>query len=199
MNPSVEFSLAEAPDWSYVTALLAESGLALEGLTQPVPGYTLAWENTRAVGVVGTERYGDVALIRSLAVTPSRRGLGIGRALLKRVLAHLSREGVQRAYVLTVTTPEYFALFGFRRGPHDQAPAGLRASAEFQRACAACTALMSLPLSNAATVPISELLQPVVQRVAGGCCPPTTAVQTNACCNSAEGTGTRSSGGVCCG
>lgn len=37
-----------------------------------------AWAGSTLEGVVGLELYGNVALLRSLAVTGSRRGAGVG-------------------------------------------------------------------------------------------------------------------------
>jgi len=61
-----------------------------------------------------------------------------------------------------VTAPEYFAQFGFKRTKIEEAPVALKASAEFQGACPACAALMSLGLIHEAargndTLPVAVL------------------------------------------
>lgn len=52
----------------------------------------------------------------------------------------------QYAYLLSVTAPEFFAPYGFKRDPRDHAPDALKASKEFQGACPDSAAFMSLTL-----------------------------------------------------
>ncbi len=87
-------------DSAVVRELLMESGLPLAGLE-----HTHLWllETDTLVGVVGFERYGTSALLRSLAVATEARGKGVGAALLHHLLTHLSAEGVTDVYTLTTT------------------------------------------------------------------------------------------------
>jgi len=139
---------ATAMDWRHVVRLMELNALGSDELKEPRSHFLLAWSEGQAVGVVGAEKYGDNALIRVLSIDKPHQGSGVGKQLLEQLLGKLRQEGLRRAYVFTVSTPEYFSQFKFKRMPHEQAPAALRASPEFQRACSACTALMSLPLSS---------------------------------------------------
>lgn len=145
---SITIRPASAQEWPQVVRLLEANGLASDDLKQPHDHFLLAWAEGEAIGVAGVEPCADAALIRAVSVEKSRQGTGVGRQLLERLIADLRQEGLSRVFALTVTSPEYFAQFKFKRIPHEQAPAALRALAEFERACSACTALMSLPLSD---------------------------------------------------
>ena len=54
----------------------------------------------------------DLAEVRTLAVDPSRRGQGIGRTLLARLLEQARAVGITRVFTLTFET-DFFASHGF--------------------------------------------------------------------------------------
>jgi N-acetylglutamate synthase-like GNAT family acetyltransferase len=143
-----QFSLRQAgpADWPAISALLELNKLPLDGARDHLSHYVVASANGEVVGTAGAERYGDVALLRSVAVAPGLHGQGIGRAMVGPLIDEARRRGVRSLHLLSVTAPEYFAQFGFKRGPREKAPPALQASAEFQGACPACAAFMSLML-----------------------------------------------------
>jgi len=88
-------------------------------------------------GVVGFERYGEHALLRSLAVRPGLRGRGYGEALLRHALREAARAGARVAYGLTTTIPGLLLRWGFEEIERDALPGELGASAELRGACPA--------------------------------------------------------------
>jgi N-acetylglutamate synthase-like GNAT family acetyltransferase len=148
LNKNVSLRQAGAADWPAVEALLLANKLPTEGARQHLRTYLLAVSNGEVVGCAGAEVYGDIALLRSVAVAPGLQRQGIGRLLVERLLLEATRRQIRRIFLLTVTAPEYFARYGFKRGPIDRAPDALKASAELQGACPACAAFMSLTLTQ---------------------------------------------------
>lgn len=148
LNKNLSLRQAGAADWPAVEALLLANKLPTEGARQHLPTYLLAVSKGEVIGCAGAEVYGDIALLRSVAVAPGLQRQGIGQLLVERFLLEATRRQIRRLFLLTVTAPEYFARYGFKRGPIDQAPAALKASAEFQGACPACAAFMSLTLTE---------------------------------------------------
>ena len=148
LNPTVSLRQAGAADWPAVQALLLAHKLPTEGAQQHLPTYLLAVSQGEVVGCAGAEVYGELALLRSVAVAPGLQGQGIGQLLVEQILHEATRRQIQRIFLLTVTAPEYFSRFGFKRGPVAQAPEALKASAELQGACPACAAFMSLTLQE---------------------------------------------------
>ncbi|MGH9847124.1 MAG: GNAT family N-acetyltransferase, partial [Blastocatellia bacterium] len=57
---------------------------------------------------VGQERYGDVALLRSLVVSPGEQRGGIGRALTARLLEEARGRGIREIVLLTTTARDFF-------------------------------------------------------------------------------------------
>ena len=148
-NASLMLRQAGPSDWPAVEALLLVNKLPTEGAREHLPTYLLAVSNGEVVGSAGAEVYGSVALLRSVAIAPGLQKQGIGRLLVERLIQEARSRDVASLHLLTVTAPEYFAQHGFKRGKLEDAPAALKASAEFQGACPACAAFMSLPLREA--------------------------------------------------
>jgi N-acetylglutamate synthase-like GNAT family acetyltransferase len=148
LNTAPTLRHATQADWPAIEALLAVNKLPSEGAQAHLNTYLLAIANGEVVGSAGAEVYGQVALLRSVAVSPGLHKQGIGKLLLNSLLQEARRRDIGRLYLLTVTAPEYFAQFGFKRGKIEDAPQALRASAEFQGACPACAAFMALTLQE---------------------------------------------------
>lgn len=143
----VSLRQAGAADWPVIEALLLANKLPTEGAQAHLSTYVLAVSSDEeVVGCAGAEVYGAVALLRSVAVAPGLHKQGIGRLLLQTLLQQARARDIASLHLLTVTAPEYFAQYGFKRGKLADAPAALKASAEFQGACPACAAFMSLTL-----------------------------------------------------
>lgn len=139
---------AVAADWEAVRALLLAHALPLEGAREHLADYLLAERGGEVAGCAGLEVYGDVALLRSVAVAPGFQQQGVGGALVTALIAEAARRGLRGLYLLSVTAPDYFLRHGFARLPADQAPEGLRASAEFRGACPASAVLMGRSLEG---------------------------------------------------
>lgn len=116
---------ANAADLKEVLALLKEAGLPTEGVAEHFGEFLVAREDGNLVGCVGQERYGDVALLRSLAVSPALQRSGLGQALTTQLVNEARASGVREFVLLTTTARDYFARhFGFaesERGRFDEA------------------------------------------------------------------------------
>jgi amino-acid N-acetyltransferase len=138
-----------ADDRAAVEELLATAGLPLEGVAENFGEFIVAEDEDTIAGVIGIERYGHTALLRSAAVIENARGAGIGSQLVKVLLDRARAQGVRDIYLLTTTAADYFPRFGFTETPRSQAPDSLRASREFQGACPATAVLMKHSLPEA--------------------------------------------------
>jgi N-acetylglutamate synthase-like GNAT family acetyltransferase len=164
LNNSISLRQAGASDWPAVEALLLANQLPTDGAQTHLSTYLLATSHDEVVGCAGAEVYGHVALLRSVAVAPGLHKQGIGRLLVERLLQEARSRDIATLYLLTVTAPEYFAQYGFKRIKIEDAPPALKASAEFQGACPACAALMALALRE---TPVADGALPVAVLGAG--------------------------------
>jgi amino-acid N-acetyltransferase len=146
----MEIGPAGARDLEPLCALLAAMDLPTEGLREHLGTALVAREGDDVVGCVALEVYGDAALLRSLAVVPSRQGAGIGRRLAQEALSLGRRSGVTTFCLLTTTAPDFFGRhFAFRPVARDAVPAGVRQSVEFISACPATARAMMLRQARA--------------------------------------------------
>lgn len=146
MIVDVEIIKAEPKDLNTVLALLADASLPKEGVAEHFQDFLVARAKGQVVGSVGMERYGQSALLRSLAVAPQYRGRGLGRALTRRLLEQAREQGVKRVFLLTTTAPDFFPKFGFRRIPREGADTEVKDSVEFRTACCQSAVCMRLDL-----------------------------------------------------
>jgi amino-acid N-acetyltransferase len=141
MNSSIDISAR--PPLAGAVALLTSASLPVEDLTPAhCENFFFTGPGDAPTGLVGLELLGEVALLRSLVVSPQRRGQGEGRALLRHAETFARGRGVRTLYLLTTTAEPFFERQGYRRAERDSAPAAIRATREFAGICPASSAFM---------------------------------------------------------
>lgn len=139
---------ATTGDLPAVEQLLVTTGLPVDGVGENFRDFIVAEEENEIAGVIGLERYGATALLRSAAVAADSRGTGIGGRLVETILERAVAHGVREVYLLTTTAADYFPRFGFTEAPRSNAPEQMRASREFRGACPATAILMMRSLTD---------------------------------------------------
>jgi amino-acid N-acetyltransferase len=135
---------ATIADWPQVAELLTNAQLPLDGAQAHLSDFVLALRDRELIGCAGLERYGEAALLRSVAVRAEERGSGVGRALVEAALAQARAGGIRQIILLTETARAYFLRFGFREISRAEAPEAVKASAEFTTACPQSATVMLL-------------------------------------------------------
>lgn len=139
------YRYATPDDWVAVSALLSKLDLPLEGAESHLSHFLLALDKqNHLAGIAGLESYGEVGLLRSVAV--AEPGQGLGQLLVRRVIAEAEAQDIRQLALLTTTATDYFPRFGFRTIPQSDLPSVLQASAELQGACPASATAMILEL-----------------------------------------------------
>ncbi|WP_141452840.1 arsenic resistance N-acetyltransferase ArsN2 [Pseudoxanthomonas sp. z9] len=132
-----------------VTHLLSDSGLPTADLANGARVEFLgARRNDVLEGCVALERCGELALLRSLAVSRQSRGSGLGTRLVARVEDFARQRGYRAIYLLTTNASDFFAARGYQPVDREQAPASVRATSQFSALCPASSLLMFKPLAN---------------------------------------------------
>lgn len=139
---------ASSADIAAVLALLERSALPTDGVAEHLGDFVVAERDGGIAGVAGLERYGDAALLRSVAVAESARGTGLGALLTARALESAAAAGARSVYLLTTTAESYFPRHGFRPADRESVPAAVRESVEFTTACPSSAAVMVLNLEE---------------------------------------------------
>jgi amino-acid N-acetyltransferase len=134
MSQTIE--AARSGDLPAILSLLERGGLPAAGLDQHLEAAVVAREGTRVLGCAAVEQYGDAGLLRSVAVDPSSRGLGLGIRLTEAALTLARSRGVRTVYLLTETAARFFPRFGFRPISREEVAPAVRRSVEFTEVCA---------------------------------------------------------------
>jgi amino-acid N-acetyltransferase len=93
-------------------------------------------------GIVGLELFGNVGLLRSLAVVSSRQRAGLGSKLVAHAEEYARNHGVTSLYLLTVTAEDFFIHRGYQRCRREDAPSAIKETKEFSEICPVSSAFM---------------------------------------------------------
>ena len=86
LNTAPTLRYATQADWPAIEALLVANKLPTEGAQAHLNTYLLAISNGEVVSSAGAEVYGQIALLRSVAVAPGLHKQGVGKLLVDRLL-----------------------------------------------------------------------------------------------------------------
>jgi amino-acid N-acetyltransferase len=127
---------AASADLPAILALLTSAGLPVADVaTVSHPEFLVARRDGRVAGVVGLERFGDVGLLRSLAVDEAHRRQGLGVALTRALEERAARNGIIALVLLTETARDFFQHRGYQVIDRARAPAAVLKSSEFRTLC----------------------------------------------------------------
>ena len=117
MQPaSIDIRKAERADLDDLLVLLTRVELPHEGVAEHLHNFFVARDQKgRLIGSAGLERYGSLALLRSVAVAPEYQHTGLGSRMTATLLDYAAQQGIADAVLLTTTARDFFAnRFGFR-------------------------------------------------------------------------------------
>lgn len=133
---------ARPEDRPAILRVLQEAGLPTEDLADARSVDFLVVREKAIVGVVGIERAGAHALLRSLAVTETGRGRGLGRSLVEAAHELAASSGIAALHLLTTSADGFFDRCGYARLDRNDAPEEIRRTRQFSSLCPASSVLM---------------------------------------------------------
>lgn len=126
---------ARPDDLDSIRKLLDLNHLPTADVTEILLNDFLVVDGPRLVAIAGLERFDDIGLLRSLAVSGSERSQGIGKRLVEAVEEKAKATGISSLWLLTTTAKDFFLVVGYSVVSRDDAPAGIRNSSEFRDLC----------------------------------------------------------------
>lgn len=149
-QPAMKLQIDKAvpADKEVVTSLLKEADLLTDDLPAGLSNFLLAREEGSPVGVAGMELYEEVALLRSIAVSPDHQGKGIARKLVEQLLAGADKQEVQAVYLITTTADHYFDRYGFAVVNREQVPEAIQQTRQFSGLCPTSAVVMKRDLKH---------------------------------------------------
>jgi amino-acid N-acetyltransferase len=155
------YRLAREEDRERIITLLSKNNLPVSDLVDSKAQFIISVNNENLTGCIAIEQYEKDGLLRSLAVHPDYRNLGIGTQLLQRLLAYCLQLGIEDVHLLTTTAEKYFLSKGFLRVSRDEAPESIKKTPEFSAICPSSSAYMTLKqLSSRALLYTGEVKIP---------------------------------------
>jgi len=140
-------------DFSAIAQLLTKVNLPTEGVVEHIENFLLIFnkENTSSdsliIGCVGLEIYQKNALLRSLAVHPTKQKIGLGNALTDAVIEYAKKQGMQNLFLRTDTAEHFFVKKGFHVISLNEIPDSIKQSVEFDSSvCSESATNMKLSL-----------------------------------------------------
>jgi amino-acid N-acetyltransferase len=118
-------------DFPEVEALLRDCALPIEGVREHIERYIVVRDNAGLLGCVSIEQYGDIGLLRGLAVAQRARSAGLGELLISTIVAEVRQRGVESIVLHTTSASAYFARFGFAPIAISEVPRALLPLKEF--------------------------------------------------------------------
>lgn len=134
---------ASKRDLTAIQSVLKQSKLPHEDCEDHLDNFIVIEENDIIIGVVGMERYGDFALLRSVAVLPAFQGRGLGHELYNRLKAKASNAGVNQLFIITETASDYFKNRGFKPIERVDVPEFIKKTKQFCGLCPSSALVMT--------------------------------------------------------
>ncbi len=140
--PGFQIRAAEATDLQHIVSFLNGNGLPTIGVESCYSNFLIATDAKGVwYGIAGVELYGQCALLRSVAVDESSRGMGYGKALVNAALSNARQNGVRDVYLLTENASKYFEKLGFTITDRNSIDEVVKESQEFGACCATALAM----------------------------------------------------------
>ena len=138
----IELRRACGADLPAIVALLERCALPTGDLNEALlAGFSVAERRdesgSQLVGVIGLERFGAGALLRSLAVAAEWRGGGLAARLVDWGEGTARAQGAVKAYLLTTTAADYFLRRGYAELARADVPSAVAGHAQFRSLCPA--------------------------------------------------------------
>ena len=139
---------ATKDDLQQVRLILENSNLILQGIEDIIDDFIVLHDEDSLHGCVGLEVYGDVALLRSLAVKLAFQKKGYGLQLLKEIEMHAKSRNVNTLFLLTNTAESFFAKYGYLVESRERAPKSIIETEEFSELCPESSIFMKKDLEK---------------------------------------------------
>ena len=140
--PSPLLRTGTEQDASHIHALLERSGLPTSDLEVSQAQFIVLCEGARIVGAGALQRFGSIALLRSVAVEPDLRGSGLGRVIVQELERRARASDVAQLVLFTQTAKRFFEHQGYRAIDRHKVPQPLQGSEEFRSLCPASATCM---------------------------------------------------------
>ena len=133
-------------EFDSVFSLLQESDLQYSDLNKPGIRLFRFEENNQFVGLGGLEIFGNLALLRSVAVRKDLQNNGLGTQIVGYIENVAKESGISTLFLLTTTSSDFFKTKGYQSINRDDFAEPLKQTAQFTNLCPASAICMKKEL-----------------------------------------------------
>ena len=157
-SAAMQIRVAVEADLSAIESLLRANNLPVADISKAPIGRFLVTEGASGsvIGIGGLEQLGSSVLLRSLAVAPEVRGIGIARALIARLEDIARSRARQDVWLLTTTAEQFFERAGYLLVNREDVPSEVRFCEQFASLCPSTASCMRKRLRTSSSAPIVE-------------------------------------------
>lgn len=94
-----------------------------------------AFSEADFVGIIGLEKFVDVALLRSMVVFDKFRNKGYRGKIINQILEEAAAKEIKEIFLLTTTAKEFFEKLGFEAVERSLVPDAIKTTTEFSSLC----------------------------------------------------------------
>lgn len=146
-NNNIVINKANGADLTEILALLSVTDLPHEGVVEHLTNFFIARDNGQLIGCAGLERYQQIGLLRSVAISPALQRTGLGSQLISLLIQQAANDGITELVLLTTTAKDFFAnRFNFLLVDRSQYDDRLKDSPEWRLPRCSSAAFMRLNL-----------------------------------------------------
>jgi amino-acid N-acetyltransferase len=133
MMPLLQEVSIQSGAFEALEAMLAAENLPADDIRQPGRHFFVYGDNIEGFG--GLEVYGTQGLLRSVVIASSRRGAGVGTALVAALEDEAHKRGIETLWLLTTSAADFFIKQGYVPTERSHAPTAVAASQQFAGLC----------------------------------------------------------------
>jgi amino-acid N-acetyltransferase len=138
----IDLRPATQEDWPKIKVLLAHLKLPTDDIAEGLKGFFVAYQGNLLVGTVGVEQFGELGMLRSLAVNREFRSQNLGTSLYQKAEAYARHQGIKQLYLITIAAQHYFGAKGYQALGRDQVPLPIQSTPQFSQICPTDAAIM---------------------------------------------------------
>ncbi|MDR8363668.1 arsenic resistance N-acetyltransferase ArsN2 [Pseudomonas sp. JL3] len=139
----------EANGLSQLREALSQAALPFDDLSEPGRQFFRFEMDGKWIAYGGLEGSGQDMLLRSLVVSDSHRGKGLGKAVLSELERYAAFQGVLRLHLLTQSATGFFTANGYEIFDRGEAPVAISQTVQFKHLCPASATYLRKSLGAA--------------------------------------------------
>lgn len=129
-----------------IEKILQKENLPYQDVNAENIEFYMAFSDADFVGIVGLEKFSDVALLRSMVVFDKFRNKGYGSKIVNQILEEATAKGIREIFILTTTAKDFFQYLRFEVIERENVPNDIKSTTEFISLCPASATCMHIKL-----------------------------------------------------